>query len=325
MNCANCGTPATEGDQFCGNCGASLAQAPPAAHPQPTQPLPQQQAYQQPEQPAQPASPQPTQPIPQPTYQQPAQPQASYQQAPRAAGSKAPLIVALSIVGVLVVIGLAAGGFFAWRALNAAEEPPATAAITETGDAENEADTAQTETEPSTSAGYATAEQAVAAAAPEGWVYDVLEDQGNAVEYVVGPPNSEYTDVIVVEQQADGSWVVVNTYPFEMDEGDDGSADSGMTPEDEATQVVGEFLYAVKEDRADDAHEFTVPPFSEDPASAQYSNGDLASIEVLSATMQGDGSVLVRSREMWTWGTEEWIYVCVPTEYGYRISEMRTP
>jgi len=307
MNCANCGTPATEGDQFCGNCGASLAQAPPAAQPQPTQPLPQPQAHQQPEQP------------------QAAYSQAAYQQVPRTGGSKTGLIVALSIVGVLVAIGLAVGGFFAWRALNAEDEPPATAAVTETSDAENEADTAMMDTEPSASAGYATAEQAVAAAAPEGWVYDVLEDQGNAVEYVVGPPNSEYTDVLVVEQQADGSWIVANTYPFEVGEIDDSSADSGMTPEDEATQIVGEFLYAVKEDRADDAHEFTVPPFSEDPASAQYSNGDLKSIEVLSATMQGDGSVQVRSREVWTWGTEEWIYVCVPTEYGYRISEMLMP
>lgn len=99
-----------------------------------------------------------------------------------------------------------------------------------------------------------------------------------------------------------------------------------MSPEDEATQVVGEFLYAVKQDRANDAHTYTISPFADDPASAQFSNGDLKSIEVVDATLKSsDGTVWVTSKEVWSWGTEQWIYVCVPTEAGYKIRELRTP
>lgn len=306
MHCPTCGSPLNEGDAFCGSCGAPVGAAQ-SAQAQPTQPMPQ---------------PQPTQPAQQPTQVMPqAQPYATPQPAaaaPPVPGRKTGLIITLSVVGALLVVGLLVGGYFAFKAFTTPEEPVPTA----TSDTSTPAvDTSEPAT-PATPSGFATAEEALAEALPTDWVSAVSADDGDVIEYIIGPPNSEYVDVVVVARQPDGSWLVEETYAIENDM----TSDSGMTAEDEAIQVVGEFIYAVKEDRADDAHTYTISPFSEDPASASYSNGDLTSFEITDAQLQSDGStVWVWSSERWAWGTEVYIYVCVPTADGYRISELRLP
>ncbi len=238
-------------------------------------------------------------------------------------GLGAGAIIGITLAAVLVVAGLGIGGFFAWRAFSAKDEPTDTpVAVDETSEPGDELPPDP----PAAPSGFATAEEAVADYSPQDWVFDILTDEGDIKEYVIGPPNSEYSDVVVVAKQPDGSWLVEDSYPFDVGSIEDDSGDSAMSPEDEATQVVGEFLYAVKEDRADDAHAYTISPFAEDPASAQFSNGDLLSIEVTDAQLQSDGStVWVWSKEKWAWGTESYIYVCVPTNAGYRINELRTP
>lgn len=288
MHCQNCGNPAVAGDGFCGYCGAPLARTAP-----PPQVTPGWVAT--------PASPPAAAPPP-PT------------------GASTGLIVTLSVIGVVVLAGLGVGGYLMVKALQGADPPRAGVVATATP-------TATPDAKATAVRGFPTAQEAVEDVLPSGWVYDVLRDNEDSIEYVMGPPNSEYTDVFVVEKQADGSWLVTDSHAFEAGGSDEaGSQSTALSPEDEARQVVGEFLYAVKQDRANDAHALTIPPFSDDPASAQYSNGDLKSIEVVSAQLQSDNTtVRVRSRETWAWGTEEWIYVCVPTDAGYRITRLVEP
>lgn len=231
-------------------------------------------------------------------------------------GMKPGVIIALVVVGVFVVSGLAVGGFFAWRAFSG--PGPDVAISNDPVDTPPEEATQQ----PEPASGYATPEEALAEYLPADWVFDAISEQADSVEYIIGPPASEYVEGVVVTADANGRWSILETYPLDTQMG----GDEIMTPEQEATQVVGEFLYAVKEDRADDAHTFTISPFAEDPASASYSNGDLLSIEITDAQLQSDGTtVLVRSKEVWRWGTESYIYECVPTQAGYRIREMRIP
>jgi hypothetical protein len=94
-------------------------------------------------------------------------------------------------------------------------------------------------------------------------------------------------------------------------------------PEDEAASAVYEFMYAVQENRGDDAHALTVDPFASDPASAQMGSGDFISFAVEGLTQQSDGSFWVQTYQEWTWGDEYWEYWVVPTEIGYRIADMR--
>jgi hypothetical protein len=153
-------------------------------------------------------------------------------------------------------------------------------------------------------------------------VYLATSEEADRIVYATGPPASEWVEMVEVTRQPDGSWLAAEPYPIE---GDDTSG-ATMAPEDEALQVVGEFIYAVQEDRAEDAHALTVSPFAEDPASAQFSNGALSSFQITDAQLQSDGStVWVWSSEEWDWGTESYIYVCVPTDAGYRISELSIP
>ena len=289
-NCPNCGAPTNTHDSFCGTCGQTLTQPPPRVE-QPVE-LP---------------------PVQQPTPAPPAQQQPVQQAAP---AKKVPvgLIIGLIAAAIIVLISCSVGGFFAWRAISTGtgDQPPVVTTPPETS------------TESPVSTGHATPDAAIESELPDGWVFGLMNDEGDRREYILGPPNSEYTDVMVVQRQPDGSWAVVDTYPLDL--GELGGHSEAQATESEAAYVVDEFLNAVKEDRADDAHALTVPPFSQDPASAQYSNGNLHSIEILSATLQGDGSTVhVRTLEAWYDSTEEWIYVCVPTSDGYRIAELLFP
>jgi hypothetical protein len=149
------------------------------------------------------------------------------------------------------------------------------------------------------------------------WVCVVYDEIDDSIVYWAGPPNSEFVEQITVEQQDDGSWLVTSTDAVPGYGGD------VSFPEDEAASVVYEFMYAVQENRGDDAHALTVDPFASDPASAQMGSGDFISFGVERLTPQSDGSFWVQTYQEWTWGDEYWEYWVVPTETGYRIADMR--
>lgn len=326
MQCPQCGAPVLDDDVFCGACGATIA---PAAQPTvpltPAEPEPAPAAY----------TPQPTQVMPQvpaqPTYPPAQQPYPGAQPYPPAqqpypgaqpappAKSNTTLFVVLGIVAFLLVAGLAVGGFFGWRAYTANRQ---TQTATEQPAAQPPAAGEEGSSAEDVTSGYATPEEALATMMPGDWVSMVYSEEAERIVYAIGPPASEYVSMVEVMMQSDGTWIALEPYP--IDTGDYGG--ETLSPEDEALQVVGEFIYAVKEDRAEDAHALTISPFSEDAASAQYSDGQLTSFEITDSQLQGDGStVWVWSSEQWAWGTESWIYVCTPTPDGYRISDLRIP
>ncbi len=167
--------------------------------------------------------------------------------------------------------------------------------------------------------GFPTAEDAVRDAMIEDWVFDVFSDDGEIIEFIIGPPNSEYVDVLVIARQPDGSWLLEESYPFDM-----GDMDGGVLPEDEAAIVVSDFITAVQQDRPNDAQALTVSPFSEDPASASLSSGSLSGFEITQAIVLADGeTVELYVTEFWAWDDELYVYTCVLTPTGYRISELR--
>ncbi|MBN1193022.1 MAG: zinc ribbon domain-containing protein [Coriobacteriia bacterium] len=334
MLCPNCQAEVREGAAFCGSCGATLEQARPQAEPaaaEVTEPLPQPTA-QMPQAQAEPAYDAAAYAQQQAAYeqqkaayeqQQYAQQQAAYSQTyvppvpPRK--SKTGLIVAIVVVLVLLLAGCGVGGFFAFKALKSGAEKITTPDATTTDTDTSDTDTSDTDIG-DTLSGYATADEAVAAQLSDAgvgdWVYQLYDEGYGYATYWAGPPNSEFVDEIYLEQNSDGSWSVVNVYSLDGWEDPSG----GDSTVDEAISVVGEFLYAVKQDRPDDAHALTVEPFSLDPASAQYSNGQFSQFEVLGASEQPDGTVWVETSETWYGTTEWWRYLVVPTEAGYRIS-----
>ena len=255
MNCPNCGGPVGQGDVFCGNCGASLAQQ---AAQQPTQEMP---AAQQPQQPTQqmPAAQAPPTPGTQPTqqWQQPGvQPPP-----PTSGGGKTAIIV---IVVILILLGLCTcAGFGAWYyyasqaddVLDTIEESTSTPTTTGT-------------TEPA-GTGYASPEEALLSELPADWVYELAADTPDLVEYWAGPPASEWMSVYIVERNADGTWYVADSYEYTMGLDDQGSTGS-VTDADVAQSVVEDFLNAIMDDTPDAAQSLTVSPFRDDPASAQY-------------------------------------------------------
>ncbi|GAB4286809.1 MAG: hypothetical protein Kow0067_11040 [Coriobacteriia bacterium] len=322
MNCPNCGKPFGPDQAFCGECGAALPEQPqapepgheaqpapaapePVVPPQPTQPIPHA---------TQPMPPAAQPPVPPPYGQQPptyppAYGQQPYVQPPATPAKKGKGCLIAAIIGVVVVVllGLVVGGYFVWRAM---QEPTTTGTTTETP-----ATGGQTET-PST--GFATADEAVQAEIDPDWVYTVQRDDGNLVTYWIGPPNSEYVEEVLVEQQADGSWIVVDAYPIGQSDvpGDMSAAEA------QAVDTVTAFLSAIMADDPQTAQSLTIEPFKNDPASASYSNGDFYDFFIMDTEMQDDGTVWVYVEEEWAWGVDRWAYYTVPTELGYYISDI---
>lgn len=319
MNCPSCGSPAMAGERFCSNCGAQLPEAPAAT----TSEMP-------PTEPAQPG------PVAQPTQVMPPVQQAGPPAVPPGGfappmvppppppPSGAGTIVAIVVGGVLLLGAATVGGFLLLRPKTA--EPPvvsgeATATVAATPTVETTL-TGLPNAGTNESLGYPTAKAAVDAYLPIDWYSEVLSDRGSTVEYATGPPESEWTDVLVVQRQPDGSWRVVRTYAYDM--GDAGVQGNQISIEEDAIDVVGRFITAVMQDRGDDAYALTVAPFSNDPASSSVSNGGLLSYHVVDTIMGNDGvTVHVRVREVWDYGTDEWTYTCVPTPNGYKISEVQ--
>ncbi len=172
-----------------------------------------------------------------------------------------------------------------------------------------------TEVAPITS-GFATPEAALESVLETDWVYKATRTTDERVTFWTGPPNSEYVDEIVVEKGTDGSWTVT-------DQSTIGGGDVAMTAEDEAKLVLSEFLDDIKADKADEAHKLTVEPFSYDAASASYSNGEFLSYEILEVDAQADGTFWIHVREVWKNSTDNWGYYMVPTDAGYRISDLK--
>jgi hypothetical protein len=258
------------------------------------------------------------------------QPQAGYdpaayaQQPPKK--KKTGLIIAIVVIVLLVLCGCVIGGLAAFTPIFST----ITEVIEEPGEPITQPESPDPGTDPGSDpgtgaqSGYATADEAVQAMLDEegygDWVFSVYDESGGMIVYWSGPPASEYVIEVTVTQEDDGSWVVADVAG--LDFGGD-VPEGGMSPYDQAIDVVGNHLYAVKQDRGLDAQSYTVDPFRSDPASAQESAGALSSFEVLEASEQSDGSYWVRTVQNWTWGQEKWEYWVVPTELGYFIADMR--
>lgn len=329
MDCPNCGKPVSPDQAFCGECGARLETQPVPVAPQPPVPVapPASAAAAEPAAPpaAAPTQPMPQQPAAAPAYndaayqqqyaqqpyqQQYAQPgyQQPYVQQPQPK-KKTGLIVGIIAVVAVVVIGAVVGGILLLRSMSGGSEtPPSGSAGTVTPPSGGDI---------SDASGFATPEDALSDVYPSDWAFKLQSDDGDMRTYWVGPPNSEFTDEVVLEQ-ADGSWTIVETIPIGMsDVSEDG------TPEDEAVTTVMDFLDLIMQDRPLEAQQLCIPPFSEDPASASYSNGDFLGYEILDVTAQEDMTFWVHTAEEWRWGTDEYEYYVVPTELGYYISDVK--
>ena len=299
MNCPSCGVPTAAGDVFCGNCGAQLGQQAADA----TQQMPAQQPTQQ--MPAQPGAPAGAGGPGGPVGPGGAVPP------PPPAGGKGWIIV-LVILLILALCSCAGmGGWFYYvsQIRDIVEEPTSTVEPATTPDP-------TTSTAPSTS-GYATSAEAVEAELPIDWVYQLAADTPDLAEYWVGPPASEWDSVYIVERGADGSWTVTEIQSYS--EGFDDQAVVG--PEGEAQDVVERFLDFIKADQPNDAHALTISPFAEDPASAEYANGNFFTYQVDDVIGQNDGTFWVHTTQEWADGTYYVDYYVVPTEMGYWISE----
>ena len=310
MQCPKCGTAYEDGQTFCGACGEPLPAAVEAEPPAEDAQLAYDREYAryQEEYAAWQAG-QSTSAAPQ--YPAPAVGTTPAPVKKRKTG----LIIALVIVGVVVVLVgiLAVLGVLGLRSFSSSVvDTPAEVSVP--------AETTAPE-------GFDSAEEAVKATLPEygsDWVYTLNEESTTKVVYWAGPPASEYAVAITVSRGSDGAWSVTAADPLDFaSDVPSGSENTEMSSAEEASSIVSEHLQAVKEDRAMDAHALTVDPFASDSASAQYSNGDFKSFTVDGAKEQSDGSFWVKTTQVWTWGAEKWQYWVVPTDAGYRISQMK--
>lgn len=356
MQCPNCQAELREGAAFCATCGAAAPSSVPGATPGPTAaeippppppPAPDAPAA-APETPAAPApmsdadyaaqqaaladqqryerelaeyerqkaayDQQQTAVMPPVAFAPaPAQPPAAYGQASQLPKKRRTgLIIGLVIGALLLCSGLGVGGYFAWKAMSddGGDTPPA---VTEPD-----------VTEPEAPQGFGTAEEALVAelekAGWSDWAYQLYREGETQVTYWAGPPQSEYAEEIVVTKNADGSWSVTEMKPLEF--GGDVSEGAGNS-QDEAVMTVEQFLYAVQDDRGEDAHALTVEPFSNDAASAQVSAGMFETFEVSGAIEQSDGSYWVETIQVWSGAEERWQYLVVATQEGYRIADLQ--
>ena len=119
----------------------------------------------------------------------------------------------LSLI-VILVAGIAVGGYFAWDTYLNEEDPDPADLSAVSGPAETSSPADEGVADPAVEPiGWTTPEDALAEQMPQQWVYDTLSDDGEIIEYIIGPPNSEYLDVVVVARQPDGSWKYVIDNP----------------------------------------------------------------------------------------------------------------
>lgn len=305
MQCPQCGFQNEASDRFCRSCGAALGAAPQG---QAGAQLPGQVP---PQGPVPPQPPGQAGPAWSPQYQAPPPPPARQGQGLLIAGIAVAVVVVLGI-GVGAALYLTRDGDTTDGGGSTVVAPPGSVP-SGTGSQSTPSDEAGSDAESADS--FATPEDAIESVLPEGWVYTVAEDGADSKEYWVGPPQSEYSDAYTVQRQADGSWTVSGPEPLDYGE--------EIAEESEAQDVVAQFLQAVMEDRADDAQALTVPPFSEDPASASFGGGDFTDYEIEGVEVVGESSWLVYTREVWYGDASRWRYTVVRTPEGeYRISDL---
>lgn len=319
MQCPNCQAELRDGAAFCGSCGASIpaqggvpvsvAPAPPAVPVPPAAPTPT-------------VAPTAVMPpvVPQSAAQQPGYDPTAYAQQPGAAPapqgpqkkSKTGCIIAV-IAGILFLcLACGIGGVVAFRAAS-------DAGVIEPGDVLVPG-TEEPTGEEAPVGGFPTAEDAVIAELQDAgygdWVYQLYDETEDRATYWAGPPASEWVSEIIVVRGSDGTWTVESADAIEAQGGD-------VAISDEAAAVVDEHLRAVGEDRGLDAQSYTIDPFRADPASAQVSAGGFESYEITGATEQSDLTVWVQTVQVWYGESQNWEYYVVPTEEGYKISDVR--
>jgi hypothetical protein len=316
MQCPNCGTAAESGAVFCSVCGASLSaevaltQPMPGVHVPP--PLPH--AAEPVAAPEPPPASEFVEPPPMPAgavSQQPVAQQTAYASPqPPAKKKRTGCIIAVVAIILLGCIGVVVGGVLFYM--------PFREVITEIPTPTEVPPT----TEPTTpdATGFTTAEEALKSVMAADWVFKATRTTESRVTYWTGPPNSEYVDEIVVEKGADGTWTVTDQYSIG---GGDVSGDAGNPAMEEAVAVLSQFLDYIKADNPEEAHKLTVEPFSYDAASAGYSNGEFLSYEIVETTAQDDGTFWIHVTETWKTSTNDWGYYLVPTDAGYRISDLK--
>ncbi|MDY0340833.1 MAG: zinc ribbon domain-containing protein [Coriobacteriia bacterium] len=332
MRCPNCQSEVRDGAVFCGSCGAVLPPAPVASG-QPAAPAPVVPPV------TQVVAPQPQLSVDQAEYERQMaeyrRKQAEYEQQTAGQTSPQPEIappvqyaqpgVASSppkkktglIIGIVAAVVLVLGGLMIAGVLiarSAVDDAVENIGVELEAPFEEEVPVEV----PAASAGYASAAEAVTAELQElgygDWITQLYKEDSEVATYWAGPPNSEWVSELTVLKQADGTWTVERIEDIQI------GGDVPMAPADEAVMVVTDFLVAIQQDRADDAHAMTIEPFSQDPASASYSNGEFTDFEIVSVEEQSDGTVWVQVSETW-YGTADSVwYFVAPTEAGYRIS-----
>lgn len=318
MNCPACGNPVEPTDTFCASCGRATA---PNAAEQPTAVLPTQQMPS-----AHVAGPQPPAPYPPPGTYAPQQagypPPSTYQPAAAAAPTRASsgpniaLIVGVVLGGIaLLAVATAVIVFAVMPRLKSGPEP--TPVPTQT-----QAPAPAAPPVAEIPAGvYSEALEAARAEVPDDHVIELAEETDRRKVYWAGPPNSEWDAVIVVDKVEQG-WKVTETSPFNAS-APEGDADSQPGADTAAAEdVVKQFLDAIKNDKPDQAQRLTIAPFRNDPASAQYSNGEFKSYTIDRTEPESDGTFWIYTTQTWSYGTEKWRYDVVPTEAGLRIRNL---
>ncbi|GAB4256874.1 MAG: hypothetical protein Kow00129_17160 [Thermoleophilia bacterium] len=244
------------------------------------------------------------------------------------AGGSGKTLALVGVIALLAMVITIGGAVYLLTSSSSPEEDVAiadpTAAVPATADPGTAAPAAPATSAPSSTLPPTTqppvqpptAEEALLAQLPAGWVYRLDVDQPAHKEFWAGEANSEWTSVYVVESDVAGAWSVTDIQPWI------GGSDVPVSAEEEAVFVVGDFLYALQEDRPSDAQALTVDPLRSDPASAMYTNGEFLSFEVLGAEADPDGTFWVTVKEKWVYGTEIWRYWVVSTEAGWRVADM---
>lgn len=115
------------------------------------------------------------------------------------------IIIAVLLIEGFLVTALSVGGYFLWK--NISKNDVIENSVTSTESSPNSStNTSTVNTTPEIKAellGYQTPEAALDAEIGD-WVYDILTNEADYKEYVIGPPNSEWTDVVVVKRESDG-------------------------------------------------------------------------------------------------------------------------
>lgn len=333
MNCPACGAENPEGKEFCGDCGAHLAQdavpAEPEGTPDPvpagdddghsnipespyvqTTAIPHEQyaAGSVPQPPAQQAYQAASPPAP-PQYQaaQPTYAQASPAAPPK---KKTGLIIGL-VAGVILlcVLGCCITLFFI----------PTDDETTTTGEDENtlvvEAEGERGKIEISEEQGFADSMDALSDVAEqyyrgEDWWYVEITLEDDYEEYYITPDEATYDKGVILEKR-DDEWFVVDVYTVDMsqvavEEGsgaDTSAATSDLAPEDAAAMAVDGMLVAIMEGRLEDAYTFTTAPLYDYDLSVLTDS--YTSWEFLGAEIQDDGSAVVLFTMHWSDGTTE--------------------